>query len=131
MDGPAKNLRGTKQRSMASAKTSEAPSEYVTGDELIAAMDVMIAKLQQVSFTAAQLNYVMTSFNGNTNDWLQQFKRCARVQQLTSDQYADAFAFHVTGIAQTWYVTLPDSVKIAWTALKEPFQKRFKISQQV
>ena len=118
---------------MASAKTSEALPEHVAGDGLAAAMDVMIAKLQQVSVTAARPNYVVTSFNSTTNDvenWLQQFEQYAKLQQLTSDQYADAFAFHVTGIAQTWYVTLPDSVKINWTALKEAFRTRFKISQQ-
>ena len=111
----------------------EMQQENVDGDGLVAAVDGMIEKLQKVSFSAARTNYVVTTFDGKTNDgenWMKQFERYARLQQLTEAQYADAFAFHVKGIALTWYDTLPDDIKLDWLALKDAFHTRFELSQQ-
>ena len=48
---------------------------------------------------------------------------------LVGNQCADAFAFHVSGIAETWYATLPASLQTEWPALKEACRQRFAISQ--
>lgn len=135
-DGPAQNTRGKKNIAGMASPPIENPDmqqENIDGDGLVAAVDGMIEKLQKVSFSAARTNYVVTTFDGKTNDgenWMKQFERYARLQQLTIDQYADAFAFHVKGIALTWYDTLPDHTKLDWLLLKEAFHTRFELSQQ-
>ena len=58
----------------------------------------------------------------NVDEWLEHFERHTRLQ-LTVNQYCDAFTFHVTGVAETWFFTLPQSTKTDWAKLREVCQQ--------
>ena len=63
------------------------------------------------------------------DEWLEHFGRHARLQKLTVNQYCDAFTFHVTGVAETWFFTLPQTTKTDWAKLREACQQGFAVSQ--
>ena len=87
-------------------------------------------KLDKVSMNTARPTYTVMAFVGAGEDvvaWLANFERYARLQNLVGNQCADAFAFHVAGIAETWYATLPASLQTEWPALKEACRQRFAV----
>ena len=102
------------------------------GGDIVAAIGEMVDKLDKVSVNTARPAYTVKAFVGAGEDvvaWLANFERYARLQNLVGNQCADAFAFHVSGIAETWYATLPASLQTEWPALKEACRQRFAISQ--
>ena len=131
-DGPAANTRAkafrkgqqfkdTAERIMASSaetpadeNTNESPMAHGAGEEIVATMAGIVDKLQQVAVGVgvAHPSYAVSKFDGVSEDvemWLQKFERHARLQYLHAENYVDAFAFHVTGVAETWFLTLPAS----------------------
>ena len=106
-------------------------SQEVNG-AMITAIEGIVTKLQQVAVGATNPSYTINKLTGigeNVDEWLEHFERHARLQQLTVSQYCDAFAFHVTGVAETWFFTLPNSTKTNWAKLREVCQQRFAVSQ--
>ena len=102
------------------------------GGDIVAAIGEMVDKLDKVSVNTARPAYTVKAFVGAGEDvvaWLANFERYARLQNLVGNQCADAFAFHVSGIAETWYATLPASLQTEWPALKEACRQRFAIPQ--
>ena len=98
----------------------------------MAAIGEMVDRLDKVSVNTARPTYTVKAFVGDGEDvvaWLANFERYARLQNLVENQCADAFAFHVSGIAETWYATLPASLQTEWPELKEAWRQRFAISQ--
>ena len=49
---------------------------------------------------------------------------------MNDKQKADAFAFHVSGLAPTWHQSLDDEAKNDWPILRDHFLQRFRVSQQ-
>ena len=79
---------------------------------MVAAIEGIVNKLQQVAVGvgSAHQNYAVNKFDGITEDadmWQQKLEGYTRLQNLTVDHYTDCFAFHVTGVAETWFLTLP------------------------
>ena len=54
----------------------------------------------------------------------QKFERHLRLQHLRTENYVDAFAFHVTGVAETWFETLPASQQSSWEVLRAACRER-------
>ena len=105
---------------------------HTTGGDIVAAIGEMVDKHDKVSMNTTRPTYTVKAFVGAGEDvvaWLANFERYARLQNLVGNQCADAFAFHVSGIAETWYATLPASLQTEWPALKEACRQRFAISQ--
>ena len=103
-------------------------SQEVNG-AMITAIEGIVTKLQQVAVGATNPSYTINKLTGigeNVDEWLEHFERHARLQQLTVSQYCDAFAFHVTGVAETWFFTLPNSTKTNWAKLREVCQQRLR-----
>ena len=114
--------------------TNESPMAHGAGDEIVATMAGIVDKLQQVAVGvgAAHPSYAVSKFDGVSEDvemWLQKFERHARLQYLHAENYVDAFAFHVTGVAETWFLTLPASQQASWEVLREACRERFARSQ--
>ena len=114
------------------AETDNNLRNDTTGGDIVAAIGEMVDRLDKVAVNTARPTYTVKAFGGAGEDvvaWLANFERYARLQNLVGNQCADAFAFHVSGIAETWYATLPDSLQTEWPALKEACRQRFAISQ--
>ena len=118
----------------ADENTNESPMAHGAVEEIVATMAGIIDKLQQVAVGvgAAHPSYAVSKFDGVSEDvemWLQKFKRHARLQYLHTENYVDAFAFHVTGVAETWFLTLPASQQASWEGLRAACRERFARSQ--
>ena len=116
----------------AAGTDSNLRNDTTTGGDIVAAIGEMVDRLDKVAVNTARPTYTVKAFGGAGEDvvaWLANFERYARLQNLVGNQCADAFAFHVSGIAETWYATLPDSLQTEWPALKEACRQRFAISQ--
>ena len=108
------------------ANASESqPSQQING-AMITAIEGIVTKLQQVAVGPANPSYSISKLTGigeNVDEWLEHFERHARLQQLAVTQYCDAF--HVTGVAETWFFTLPKTTSTDWVKLREACQQRF------
>ena len=112
----------------ASASESQ-PSQQING-AMITAIEGIVTKLQQVAVGPTNPSYSISKLTGigeNVDEWLEHFERHARLQQLAVTQYCDAFAFHVTGVAETWFFTLPKTTKTDWVKWREACQQRFAV----
>ena len=111
---------------------NDTTTAHTTGGDMVAAIGEMVDRLDKVAVNTARPTYTVKALVGAGEDvvaWLANFERYARLQNLVGNQCADAFAFHVSGIAETWYDTLPASLQTEWPALKEACRQRFAISQ--
>ena len=99
-------------------------------------VDVLTARVDQMKNMAApRPGYSVETFTGDmvtSDSWLEQYERYryARLQNMTDKQKADAFAFHVSGLALTWHQSLEEEVKNDWPILRAHFLQRFRVSQQ-
>ena len=96
--------------------------------------DVLTALVEQMQNMAApRPGFSVETFKGDmvtSDSWLEQYESYARLQNMNDKQKADAFAFHVSGIALTWHQSLDDEVKSEWPILRAHFSQRFRVSQQ-
>ena len=130
--GPAESGSAESEQMPTTANSNESqPSQQVNG-AMITAIEGIVTKLQQVAVGPTNPSYSISKLTGigeNVDEWLEHFERHARLQQLAVTQYCDAFAFHVTGVAETWFFTLPPTTKTDWVKLREACQQRFAVSQ--
>ena len=134
--GKKTDVPASRTRSRTSAKSKMATnSDRATGAiEAGITVDVLTALVDQMKNMAApRPGYSVETFTGDmvtSDSWLEQYERYARLQNMTDQQKADAFAFHVSGLALTWHQSLEEEVKNEWPILRAHFLQRFRVSQQ-
>ena len=130
-DVPASRTRShtsaTVKMATNSDRATDAMEAGITADVITALID------QMKNMAAPRPGYSVETFTGDmvTSDrWLEQYERYARLQNMNDKQKADAFAFHVSGLALTWHQSLDDEGKNDWPILRDRFLQRFRVSQQ-
>ena len=130
-DVPASRTRShtsaTVKMATNSDRATDAMEAGITADVITALVD------QMKNMAAPRPGYSVETFTGDmvtSDSWLEQYERYARLQNMSDKQKADAFAFHVSGLALTWHQSLDDEGKNDWPILRDRFLQRFRVSQQ-
>lgn len=96
-----------------------------------AQLDSLQTKLDKKS--SAQ-NLKPDIFDGNpladATEWLDAFRRIAKLNNWSSELQLNAFPLYLKGIAHAWFLALPDEKQNDFTALTTAFQERFASGPQ-
>ena len=100
--GKKTDVPASRTRSHTAMVTNPQSNGGVTEASVLAALVDRIEKITVSKPSICKFEGDVTAAEG----WLRQYERYASLQSMMPRQQADALAFHISGIALTWYTSL-------------------------